>query len=147
VPLRCYSSLLDPTVDLRLTEGWKKGDALAAAGKCVIALGGVWNWLGKDAEGNKGVPLPDWDEILPTLDGRRVFICYDSDAATNPDVLHAERRLANFLRNHGAWVYIVRLPSEPDGRMNGVDDFIVSHGAKAHRRLGRLLSRQTVSRS
>jgi hypothetical protein len=131
VPVRCRPALLDAAVDLWITEGWKKADSLAAAGKCVIALGGVWNWCHKDAEGNSGVPLDDWQPILPSLDGRRVFICYDSDAVSNPSVGLAERRLANYLRKHGAWVSIVRLPAEPDGSKNGVDDFIVRHGVDA----------------
>jgi len=131
VPVRCRPALLDATVDLWITEGWKKADALAAAGKCVIALGGVWNWCHRDADGNTGVPLNDWQPILPSLDGRRVFICYDSDAVSNPSVGLAERRLANYLRKHGAWVSIVRLPAEPDGSKNGVDDFIVRHGVDA----------------
>jgi len=131
VPPRCRPSLLDPTVDLWITEGWKKADALASVGKCVIALGGVWNWCHRDAQGHSGVPIDDWQPILPSLNGRRVFICYDSDAVSNPSVGLAERRLANFLRSHGAWVFLVRLPSETDGSKNGVDDFIVRHGAAA----------------
>jgi len=131
VPLRCRPSLTDPTVDLWITEGWKKADALAGIGKYVIALGGVWNWCHRDAQGHSGVPIDDWQPILPSLNGRRVFICYDSDAASNPSVGLAERRLANFLRQHGAWMFIVRLPSESDGSKNGVDDFIVRHGADA----------------
>jgi Domain of unknown function (DUF3854) len=131
VPLRCKPSLPDPTVDLWITEGWKKADALAGIGKCVLALGGVWNWCHRDAEGKSGVPIDDWQPILPSLNGRRIFICYDSDAVSNPSVGLAERRLANFLRIHGAWVFIVRLPSEPDGSKNGVDDFIVRRGAAA----------------
>jgi Domain of unknown function (DUF3854)/Type IV secretory system Conjugative DNA transfer len=85
-------------------EGWKKADALAGIGKCVIALGGVWNWCHCDAQGHSGVPIDDdWQPILPSLDGRRVFICYDSDAVSNPSVGLAERRLANFLASmaHG----------------------------------------------
>jgi hypothetical protein len=129
VPVRCQTSLLDGAVDLWITEGCKKGDSLAQAGKCVVVLSGVWNWCHRDADGNSGVPLDDWQPLIPSLDGRRVFICFDSDAASNPQVGLAERRLANFLRKHSAWVYFVRLPSQPDGSKNGADDFLLRYGA------------------
>jgi Domain of unknown function (DUF3854) len=41
VPLHCQATLLNPTVDLWVTEGSKKADALTGAGKCAIALMGV----------------------------------------------------------------------------------------------------------
>jgi len=54
------SLLGDPTVSLWITEGVKKGDALASQGACAIALmGGVWGFRGTNEHGGK-VILPDW---------------------------------------------------------------------------------------
>jgi Domain of unknown function (DUF3854) len=69
--------------------------------------------------------------VLPTLDGRRVFICFDSDAVSKPDVGLAERRLTNFLRQHGAWVAVIRLPAGDDGAKVGIDDYLAAHGIDA----------------
>jgi hypothetical protein len=99
-------------------------------GYCVIDVVGVWCWgwrLWKET----GEPLDDWQLIIPSLRGRVVYICFDSDAVEKDSVMLAEQRLAEFLEEHGARVYIVRLPSEPDGSKNGLDDFIVRHGREA----------------
>jgi hypothetical protein len=130
VPRRCQKALADWRVPLVITEGPKKSDRLAQLGYCVVDLVGVWAWgwrLWKES----GEPLDDWQPILPSLPGRTVYICFDSDAAEKEGVHAAERRLADFLEVHGAHVFVVRLPSEPDGAKNGADDFVVRHGAEA----------------
>jgi hypothetical protein len=43
----------------------------------------------------------------------------------------AEARLVNLLEREGAEVYCVRLPDEPDGSKNGLDDYLVRYGADA----------------
>ncbi len=55
-PPTCRPELADPSVPLWITEGQKKGDALASAGKCVIALLGVWAWRGS----NERAARPPW---------------------------------------------------------------------------------------
>lgn len=89
----------DPHVPLFVTEGIKKGDALASKGCCTIALLGVWNWRGTDDAGGKTV-LADWEYVA--LNGRRIYIVFDSDVMTNPAVHAALSRLAAFLKNRGA---------------------------------------------
>lgn len=130
VPKRCQAAILDPSVDLFITEGIKKADALATIGKCVIGITGVWNW-------QKGHELiPDWEPILPSLEGRRGFVVFDSDAVTNPNVRLAEDDLAiNFLEHRGADAYVIRLPSGPNGEKQGVDDYLAAHGPAAFNKL------------
>ena len=57
----------DPSVPLWVTEGVKKGDALASLDLCAVALLGVWNWRGFSEHGGK-VALPEWEYIA--LNGR-----------------------------------------------------------------------------
>jgi P4 family phage/plasmid primase-like protien len=69
-----------------------------------------------------------------------VFLCFDSDAATNPNVRRAEWHLAEVLARHGATVKVVRLPAGdpgPDGAPAkvGMDDLLVTRGPDAFRDL------------
>ncbi len=95
---------------LLITEGEAKAIATCLVGVPTIALGGVDNFRSR-ARG--------WD-LLPELEkipwrNRRVFIVFDSDAATNPNVRAAERTLANELSWRGARVDITRLPELTHG--------------------------------
>lgn len=116
--------LSDPAVDLWFTEGLKKADALTSVGECVVALSGVWNWR------NQQGPLGDWESIQ--LRGRIVYICFDSDIATNPRVRGAMRRLGQFLTSKGALVRYVVPPSVfGDAAKVGVDDYLHNGGTVA----------------
>jgi len=88
-------ALRNTAVPLWITEGAKKVDALASWGRCAIGLSGVWNWLLKG-----GDPLPCWRHV--PLQGRRVYIAFDSDWRTNPSVQRALARLVAFLEGQGA---------------------------------------------
>lgn len=129
VPLQCMAQLADPAVDVYVVEGKKKGLALAARGLCASALWGVWAWGKKPSDNARCELLPDWD-LIP-LDGRRVFIVFDSDRDEKENVDLAARQLAARLAERGAEVYHVILPSELDGSKNGADDLIVRHGFEA----------------
>jgi putative DNA primase/helicase len=118
----------DPDADIVFTEGEPKGLAGSIHGFNVIALGGVDSFRGKD-----GRLLPELQRIV--WKGRNVYIVYDSDAATNPNVLRARSRLAAELVRLEAVVRCVDLPAAPDGGKLGLDDFIVSYGADALERL------------
>ena len=55
----------NPAEPLWITEGVRKGDALASRGVCAIALGGVWGWRGTNEHGEGhparlGVCGPQW---------------------------------------------------------------------------------------
>ncbi len=113
--------LSDPAVDLWVTEGLKKGDALTSADECAVALAGVWNWR------NKQGPLGDWESVQ--LRGRIVYVCFDSDTRTNPSVRGAMRRLGQFLTSKGAIVRYVVPPSVVgDAAKVGVDDYLNNGG-------------------
>lgn len=125
-------------VPITITEGELKAACATKAGLPTIGLGGVWSfqsnkhnqllvpafeqfsWYNKDAAGTEEDPV-----------SRTVYICFDSDAVTNPDVLKAEHRLASRLTALGATVKIVRLIAPEEITKVGLDDFIVLHGPKA----------------
>jgi len=84
---------------LVVTEGPIKAEAAAQRGIDCVALLGVWNWRQKF--GDESVPIEDLSK-LPWPEFEAVEICFDSDAATNPQVLKAERALAQWFQEHGA---------------------------------------------
>ncbi len=120
-PPMCQKLLVDPNVPLWITEGVKKGDALASQGECVIELTGIWNWRAKNRIGGITVSS-DFDSIA--LNDRQVYIAFDSDYTTNPSVSQAAKRLAELLKTKKASVSIVLLPPGNNGTKTGVDDFL-----------------------
>jgi putative DNA primase/helicase len=123
-PLSVRDKLNDASVPLVITEGQKKAEKAAQDGICAIALAGVWNW--KDRVGESSFPISDFD--LCSLARRRVLLCFDSDAASNPQVRRAEGDLASFLsRRFEAYVSIKRLPQGLGGAKVGLDDFLLTH--------------------
>jgi hypothetical protein len=116
----------DPKTPLVITEGEFKALIAAQAGLPTLAVSGVYGWKkrGDDDEDNTSIPLPELNLI--NWQGRTVFICYDSDAATNPHVRTAEIALAKELFQRGAVPRIVRLPTLPGETKTGLDDFIVT---------------------
>ncbi|MFC1970406.1 DUF3854 domain-containing protein [Chloroflexota bacterium] len=120
-PPVCQKLLADPIVPLWITEGVKKGDALVSLGECLIDMTGIWNWRAKNSFGGITVSA-DFDSIA--LNNRQVYITPDSDYATNPSVVQAARRLAEFLKRKKANVSIVLIPSGENGDKTGVDDFL-----------------------
>lgn len=111
----------DATCPLLIVEGEKKALAATLAGFSAIGLGGVHNFY------NAGAFLPELERIA--WRDRPVFICFDSDAAHNPQIQAAEAKLATELSlTRGAVLYLVRLPSLPSGDKQGVDDFLSREG-------------------
>lgn len=115
----------DPKKTVYITEGEKKAACAVKHHLPCIGLGGVDSWRG-DAE-------KELEEFM--WEGREVVICFDSDAASNPNIRRAEAKLAEHLRGKGARVLIKRLPQGEDGSKVGIDDFIVAHGVKAFKQL------------
>lgn len=121
-----------------ITEGEKKAARADQDGYTCLGLVGVYGWQ-KKREIKDG--RPDGPRYL--IDdmgcvwwmGRDVFICYDSDAVTNNNVIMAERRLGEALKQRGAKVRIVRLPVGPNGEKVGLDDFLVKFGASGFRQM------------
>lgn len=124
VPCRVRPLLGDPDVDLYITEGAKKADAAAGKGMCCISIAGVWKWRGTNDAGGK-TALPDWE--LVALNGRTVYLVFDSDVMTKPAVAKALERLKAFLEYRGAKVLVVYLPHCADGSKCGLDDYLLTH--------------------
>ena len=119
----------DAEKPLIVVEGEFKSACATKNGFPTIGLGGVWSF----GRGEGDLTLH------PTLaafewQGRDTYICYDSDAAKNPDVMRAENRLAGKLLDAGARVWVVRIPPDGDAKV-GIDDYIVKHGADAFKLL------------
>ena len=124
---RNLECLQDATVPLWVVEGEKKGDSLTSRGERAVALPGVWNWQ------RGGAMLPDWQHIA--LEGRTVYVCFDSDAWSNGNVQMALERLVAVLEDRGAEVLAVHLEDAPDGSKVGADDFFAAGGTVAKLKL------------
>ena len=114
----------DVSVPLVITEGELKAACGCKHDIPTIGLGGVWSFKSAK-EGMHLLPLFaefQWGE-------RTVYICYDSDASSNPSVCAAENALARELTKLGALVFICRLPAL-EGAKTGLDDYIAARGAE-----------------
>jgi Protein of unknown function (DUF3631)/Domain of unknown function (DUF3854) len=122
---RVHAQITDPSVPLWITEGVLKGDALVSQGECAVALLGVWNWRGTNSEGGKTV-LPDFEYLA--LNGREVYLAFDSDVSVKPEVHKALERLKGLLEHRGARVRVVYLDDVDDEKV-GVDDYLAAGGS------------------
>lgn len=114
----------DVKIPLLITEGELKAAAAVKSDFTCIGLGGVWSWRSKR---NNQSLLPALREIA--WEGRNVYIIYDSDAISNPQVALAEQALCQALSELSAVPHIVRLPTL-DGQMKtGLDDFLLAKSA------------------
>lgn len=117
-------ALSDPRWPLAITEGEVKSlSATVNTGTPFIGLGGVFNWA------DHKQPLPLLEKIKWAR--RKVYIVFDSDTETNPNVQLAEARLADFLSRSRAVVHRVRIPPTPTGDKQGADDLIAVSGGEA----------------
>jgi putative DNA primase/helicase len=119
-----WDRLGDPNTPLFVTEGIRKADAAISVGLCCVALLGVWNWRGSNDEGGT-TALPEW-EAIALNNRRKVFIVFDSDVATKPEVRRALARLKGFLEARGAEIFVVYLPAGASGEKVGLDDFLAA---------------------
>lgn len=119
---QCLDRIRDVNQPLWITEGMKKGDALASLGYAAVSLSGVWNWRREERT------LADWEDV--PLKGRTVIVCFDADAPSNPSVRHAMKRLVGWLRGRGASkVFYLAVPDHVNGTpVKGVDDFLAAGG-------------------
>lgn len=113
------ADLGNPHVALFITEGVKKGDALASVGACTIALNGVWGFRGRNVHGGQ-VILPEWEHVA--LNERTVYIVYDNDVTRKTPVQQALRALRRFLQDRQALPQVIYLPDSE--QKVGVDDFL-----------------------
>jgi hypothetical protein len=111
----------DVQTELIFAESEMKAALLCKLGLTAIAFGGVWAF-GSKKQGFGLHPLLQQFQWK----GRRVYICYDSDAAENPNVMQAEQKLADQLTALGAVVLICRLPNLEDREKTDVNDYFVA---------------------
>lgn len=117
----------NPDIPVCITEGELKAACATKLGFPTIGLGGVWCFK------SNGAALP----LLPMFNEfnwreRTVYIVYDSDAVTNPQVMAAENALAKALVGLGAAPCIARIPFEKKvDKKIGLDDFLVAEGTQA----------------
>ena len=124
VPPGAREWLGHPSRPLFVTEGVKKADAaVSQPGLCCVALLGVWNFRGTNEYGGK-VLLAEWESIA--LNGREVYIVFDSDVMTKIEVHRALARLKGALEQKKARVRLVYLPTGEGGTKVGLDDFLAS---------------------
>lgn len=123
VPPAVQGKLADPKIPLYITERASKADSAVFIGLCCISLAGVWNWRGTNEKGGK-TALPDWESIA--LNGRKVYVAFDSDVMEKSEVRGALTRLQAFLASRGADTREIRLPVGESGRQTGLDDFLAS---------------------
>lgn len=114
---------------LFITEGELKAACACVMGIPTMALGGVWNFCSRKSGVNI---LPVFKEI--TSNGRQIFIVFDSDAVTNPQVAQAENVFCKELLNLKFEPYIVRLPSL-EGKKTGLDDYLLAEGVDRFKEL------------
>lgn len=116
--------LADVSEPIMITEGEIKALKCTIDVAPCIALGGVSN------TNRDGVFLPELENA--EWEGREVYVCFDSDAMDNPNVLMAEARLVDELQTkRGAKCRLLRIPPTDTGGKQGLDDFLVAGGAKA----------------
>lgn len=115
----------DPDTDLVITEGELKAACATKHGHPTVGLGGVWSFR---ATKSMQTWIPDLEKI--EWAGRKVTVCYDSDAVSNPDVQGAIRFLAIELVARGSQVHVAKIPSAA-GAKQGIDDLILAKGADA----------------
>lgn len=114
-------------VPIIITEGeLKAACTMLHTEYACIGLGGVWCF--RSTRNNMSL-LPQFKQI--SWQGRQVYIIFDSDAATNVDVMKAESALAHELTRLGAVVKIGRIPTHKSGKKQGLDDYLLANGAEA----------------
>src|SRR5262249_4172420 len=111
-PLIPRDRVRDPQRPLFVTEGIPKGDALVSTGLTAVALMGVDGWRGTNELGGKTC-LSEWAEIA--LNGRTVYIVFDSDVMEKRGVHGALVRLKAWLETRGAIVKLIYLPPKDNG--------------------------------
>ncbi len=68
--------------------------------------------------------MPDWEAVA--LNGRQIYVIFDSDVMLKHQVHAALARFKPFLESRGARVLLIYLPVDPSGKKTGVDDYLVA---------------------
>ena len=123
------SSALKPGKDIDWTEGEKKADCANHNGFATIGLSGVDSW--RDRRTGRSKPIPELEDL--NLQKRTHRLAFDSDIVHKDEVRGAMAAFSLHLANkHDGRTLVTFIPPELNGGKNGVDDFIVRHGAEAY---------------
>jgi len=117
--------MADTHQEVFITEGEFKAAKACKEGFPTIGLGGVFNFRSSAF----GKTFIDELEAFNWVK-RAVYIVFDSDATTNPNVCNALNQLAEVLRLRGAFPYVIILPPLLDDAKTGLDDFLVAEGRR-----------------
>jgi hypothetical protein len=128
VPPGTVEVLSEPKTELIITEGEKKALCADQFGFPCLGLVGVFGWKTKAETLLLDLERVEWN-------GRKGIVCFDSDLSDKPEIKDAETRLAAQLKMRGATVKVARLPDGPNGEKVGIDDFIVTSGHVAFRKI------------
>jgi Domain of unknown function (DUF3854) len=109
---------------LLITEGAKTGDAATSRAIPTVVLAGVWMWCVPKVKPYQLKPC--FDHIR--LEGRRVFVAFDSDCMSKAEVQEALAALVAALEDRGAAVKVIYLPNAADSSKQGVDDYLAAGG-------------------
>ena len=113
-----------------ITEGELKAAYATSKGFPTMGLGGVWCFMSKK---HNLELLPIFEAM--NLSGRKVYVVFDADAVTNPNVVAAENTLCRMLLKRGALPYIIRIPPLPEIPKTGLDDYLIHAGVENFRHL------------
>lgn len=112
----------DPEFDIIITEGELKAAAACINGFPTIGLGGVWNFRSS----KEGIWfLPELAQVKWAK--RNVFICFDSDYISKPNVCLAINGLCVELQERGANIKLLALPEGAEGVKVGLDDYLLEN--------------------
>lgn len=126
-----------------IVEGTKQGHSVASAvgdDVTVLAIPGCSGWS------RDGWKIPA--DMIHLTEGKRVFVCLDADAASNPDVYTAGLKLSEGLSPTAASVRFIQVPG--DGKQ-GIDDHlsgiaVEERGAELARLMGGALDAPAASK-
>jgi P4 family phage/plasmid primase-like protien len=110
------AKMADHTVELWLTDGVEEADAITSAGGCALSL------LGGSAWRSRFAAVADWDDVR--LPDRRVFVCFSSDARTDPHLARAMARWGSWLTQRGAAVRYAVCDLVPGMSITAVNDWL-----------------------
>jgi putative DNA primase/helicase len=137
-PPGATAKLQDPNIPVALVEAEKSSLALTAWAErtgmnlLAVAMGGCWEWRGRigKAQNSHGERVDEYGPVsdLSCVDGHRVYVLLDANAATSPKVQQARAALIRELTKRKCEVLVCDLPAF-DG--NGPDDYVGTRGDEA----------------
>ena len=121
---RMHEEVRSGSGPLLITEGAKTGDAATSQGIPTVMLAGVWMWCVPKVKPYRLKPC--FDHVR--LEGREVYVAFDSDCMSKAGVQDALAALVATLEDRCAAVKVIYLPDATDGSKQGIDDYLAAGG-------------------